>query len=667
MCGGGHARQPGVAWLSRSVDAVFEGLGVLPHETKQAQIAAACFTCILASYFIAVPLRDEMGVLLGTSTLPKLVGSSVLFSIVSQAATSSLLEQAGMSKPVAMRRFFQYLSACIFVFAVALIVTFELPDTAQLTAWSHNRSLLAAVDAGSDVPVDPPSPPQPPPEAGTAQDLSPPLHNFNVSTGDASLSTARRTLFIVFYLWTGVQNLLAGSVMWARCADVFSAASAQRVFGVLAAAATLGQLLGALGVQVLCRSTSQSMPLWLQVLLLGISAACMYGASVLVRGLEAPPLGPPGKHAAEPLLIDIECAAMDSPRSMHTPARTARLSLERRNSSGAARTLPSPSAAAAAAAGMLPPIHPSSNHSKHSTLANGAQYHNGHSGGSAAANGAAAGTSSGLNGGDVRRPPRAPPRRHNGAAQSVWRKAAAVPLRSVTWIRKSVEAFAQIARSALLLHLSAHLVAGYVVSSLLYFARSRIFAAALSGSASRLRWFSAVHAVSGALILGLQLLATGSAIRWAGVSVALVSVPLTCAMATAVLALRPEPVVLLLAEAARKVVSYSFAKPAREMLFTQVSAEAKYKSKLMLDTVVQRCGDTLGAAAFSTLEAYDASSACLAAGCCGLSLLWAVVAYTLGLRFDGPLRRAASVPHGKPQQAPPILPAPARGAFCSIA
>lgn len=97
--------------------------------------------------------------------------------------------------------------------------------------------------------------------------------------------------------------------------------------------------------------------------------------------------------------------------------------------------------------------------------------------------------------------------------------------------------------------------------------------------------------------------AAGSAIRWAGVSVALVSVPLTCAAATAVLAVQPLPAVLLLAEAARKVISYSFAKPAREMLFTQVSADAKYKSKLMLDTVVQRCGDTLGAAAFSTLGA----------------------------------------------------------------
>ena len=84
---------------------------------------------------------------------------------------------------------------------------------------------------------------------------------------------------------------------------------------------------------------------------------------------------------------------------------------------------------------------------------------------------------------------------------------------------------------------------------------------------------------------------------------ALVSVPLTCFFSTVVLALQPVPVVLLLAETARKVVSYSFAKPAREMLFTQLSSDVKYKSKLVLDTVVQRGGDALGAALFSLLGA----------------------------------------------------------------
>lgn len=67
-------------------------------------------------------------------------------------------------------------------------------------------------------------------------------------------------------------------------------------------------------------------------------------------------------------------------------------------------------------------------------------------------------------------------------------------------------------------------------------------------------------------------------------------------------------------------------------------------------------------------EAFEASSSFLAAGCCGLSLAWAVVAYTLGLRFDTPVRRSADPP-GKPRPVlsaasqPPRLAHTPRGTF----
>jgi len=41
------------------------------------------------------------------------------------------------------------------------------------------------------------------------------------------------------------------------------------------------------------------------------------------------------------------------------------------------------------------------------------------------------------------------------------------------------------------------------------------------------------------------------------------------------------------AEVARKIVSYSLARPARESLFTVVSRREKYAAKIFMDTVVQ--------------------------------------------------------------------------------
>jgi ATP:ADP antiporter, AAA family len=97
------------------------------------------------------------------------------------------------------------------------------------------------------------------------------------------------------------------------------------------------------------------------------------------------------------------------------------------------------------------------------------------------------------------------------------------------------------------------------------------------------------------------MLLAGHVLRLGGATVALSIVPLVCACLTALLAAYASPASFVFAETLRKVVSYSFAKPARELLFTKVPDDAKYKAKLILDTVVQRLGDALGAAIFSML------------------------------------------------------------------
>jgi hypothetical protein len=74
---------------------------------------------------------------------------------------------------------------------------------------------------------------------------------------DARFDRTERVLYITLYLWQGIQNLIAASVVWARCAEVFGAST--RVFGVLAASATTGQLAGTMVVQAL--STLQSGPM----------------------------------------------------------------------------------------------------------------------------------------------------------------------------------------------------------------------------------------------------------------------------------------------------------------------------------------------------------------------------------------------------------------------
>ena len=51
----------------------------------------------------------------------------------------------------------------------------------------------------------------------------------------------------------------------------------------------------------------------------------------------------------------------------------------------------------------------------------------------------------------------------------------------------------------------------------------------------------------------------------------------------------------------RKLLGYALVRPAREVLFTVVSREEKYKAKLTIDAVVQRLGDTVAALMFEVL------------------------------------------------------------------
>lgn len=93
-----------------------------------------------------------------------------------------------------------------------------------------------------------------------SQEASQASPDFTVAGGNAKLSTLKRALFILFYMWMSTQNLVCTSVLWARCAEVIAASEARRVFGILAAAATAGQLAGASTMSFICRRCGSSLP-----------------------------------------------------------------------------------------------------------------------------------------------------------------------------------------------------------------------------------------------------------------------------------------------------------------------------------------------------------------------------------------------------------------------
>ena len=73
-------------------------------------------------------------------------------------------------------------------------------------------------------------------------------------------------------------------------------------------------------------------------------------------------------------------------------------------------------------------------------------------------------------------------------------------------------------------------------------------------------------------------------------------------------------------------------KPAREILWTVLSREAKYKSKPFLDAAVYRGGDLLSGWIYTGLAAIGLSIGAIAFVAAPVAALWAMVGLALGRR-----------------------------------
>jgi len=67
------------------------------------------------------------------------------------------------------------------------------------------------------------------------------------------------------------------------------------------------------------------------------------------------------------------------------------------------------------------------------------------------------------------------------------------------------------------------------------------------------------------------------------------------------IAIWPTWVTVAVSETLRKVTTYVVTRPGRELLFTVVSQDEKYKAKVCIDVIVQRLGDAAAAGLFEVL------------------------------------------------------------------
>jgi AAA family ATP:ADP antiporter len=304
----------------------------------------------------------------------------------------------------------------------------------------------------------------------------------------------------VFFVWLSIFNLFVVSIFWATIVDVFSNAQGKRLFGFIAAGATLGAIAGSATTAILAKNVPTWGLMLGAVVLLEIAVFCMRGLAALstrlheIPGSEASPEGGQDRTIGGSVLA------------------------------GVTRTLASP----------------------------------------------------------------------------------------------------------YLLNISLFLLLFSVTSTFLYFEQAGIAKRSFPDRGAQTAFFASVDLAVNVLTLGVQLFLTGRIVNRLGVALTLAILPAFSILGFAALAAWPTIGVIVAFQVMRRAGNFAIARPVREVLFTVVPREDRYKAKSFIDTVIYRLGDQVGAWSFTGIEGIGLGSTGIAGAAVPLSIAWLVNSLWLG-------------------------------------
>jgi len=196
-----------------------------------------------------------------------------------------------------------------------------------------------------------------------------------------------------------------------------------------------------------------------------------------------------------------------------------------------------------------------------------------------------------------------------------------------------IDGFKLLLRSPYLLLVAAFLFLMTWISTIVYQELGDLITKSFASKAARTAAYGSIEVAVNSLAVFIQIIGTGRIIKRFGVGLGLLLNPII--MVFAFLAIAFSPVFLLLAslQIGRRVAEYAVARPAREMLFTVVDQDSRYKAKNVIDTVVYRGGDWLASLAGTPILNNFGAQGLAILGIV-VSLVWFPVAWTLGKRYE---------------------------------
>jgi AAA family ATP:ADP antiporter len=209
--------------------------GLDEEQLAPAGLSSLYVFCLLAGYYVVKPLRDDIALLLGKDFIPKLFIWTLVVMIIANPIFSALMNRFG--RVVFIKYVYRFFSLNILCF----IGVFK---------WLETTGMM--------------------PESGEAVQIQ------GVAFG----------VGVVFFVWASVFNLFAVSIFWALMADLFNSGDSKKLFGLVGAGGTFGQLVGSYATRTLVDDVGPTNLLFITVVMLELSVFTM---TKLTHGYTDPP------------------------------------------------------------------------------------------------------------------------------------------------------------------------------------------------------------------------------------------------------------------------------------------------------------------------------------------------------------------------------------------
>jgi AAA family ATP:ADP antiporter len=191
-------------------------------------------------------------------------------------------------------------------------------------------------------------------------------------------------------------------------------------------------------------------------------------------------------------------------------------------------------------------------------------------------------------------------------------------------------ALTEVIRSPYLLGIAAWISLQSFCATILYLQQIHLVAAGVHGTGAQTRVFATIDLVVSVLTLAIQVFATGQLLKRLGAGVTAAALPAVYVLGFLALFFVPTLMMVLVVQVVQRWMHFAFSNPARQVFYTVLSREEKYKAKNLIDVVVYRGSDALHGWVFDGLQAIGLKLGAIALVSVPVAAIWLVLSASLG-------------------------------------